>query len=186
MFMADLLDLKTPLLAPLQFEVAPATTSPVVIRDFFKRNSGVRISTVFAEFKNRFFDKTERLASEVTYRRYSLLYNSPDGPIIAALGGENKVEGTFTAVFAFLQRQPKGETGFLQTNGYANIFYVRDKDGTLCAVRTGWASDGWVLDAISVADPAAWNGEHHIFCPLHESPERDPASHLPQPQSSHA
>jgi hypothetical protein len=183
--MANQIDLKTPLLAPLQSEIVPATTAPVIIRDFFKRNTGVRISTLFAEFKHRFCDKAEQPTAEVTYRSYSLLYNSPDGPIIAALGGENKVEGTLTAVFAFLQRQPKGEPGFLQTNGYANIFYVRDKEGTLCAVRTGWADDGWVLDAISVADPAAWNGEHHIFCPLCESSERNLASRSPQPQICH-
>jgi hypothetical protein len=182
--MKDQITLKTPLLVPLQSDVVPATTAPVIIRDFFKMNSGVRISTMFFEFKNRFFDKTEWPAAEVTYCNYSLLYNSSDGPIIAELGGENKVEATFTAVFAFLQRQPKGEPGFLQTNGYANIFYVRDKEGTLCALRTGWTADGWVLDAISVADPAAWNGEHHIFCPLCESLEPVP-SHSPQPQICH-
>jgi hypothetical protein len=69
-------------------------------------------------------------------------------------------------VSALLQRQPKGEAGFFQTNGYANIFYVRDNKGVLCAIRIGWASDGWVVDATSVEDPLAWNGKHEIFCPV--------------------
>ena len=164
--MTEQIELATALLAPLGSAFVPAATAPVIIRDCFKKTTGVRISTIFAEFKNRFFDKTEPPAGDAPYRKYKLLHISADGPIIAALGGESKVEGAFTAAFALLQRQPRGETGFLQTNGYANIFYVRDKKGVLCAIRIGWASDGWVVDAISVEDPLAWNGKHEIFCPV--------------------
>jgi len=159
-------DPKRALLEPLATAVVPASTAPVVIRDCFTKNTTVRLSTIFAEFKNRFFDKTEKPMAEMTYRKYKLLRISADGPIIAELGGEAKVEGPFTGPFALLQRQAKGEAGFLQTNGYANIFYVRDKKGALCAIRIGWASDGWVVDAISVEDPLAWNGQHEIFCPV--------------------
>lgn len=157
---------KAALLEPLETVMAPANAVPVVIRDYFKKSSRVRYSTVFSEFKSRFFDKTENPTPEVTYRKFKLLQISADGPIIAELGGENKVEGSFAAAFALLERQPTGEPGFLQTNGYANIFYVRDKKATLCAIRIGWASDGWVVDAISVQDPLAWNGKHLIFCPV--------------------
>jgi hypothetical protein len=157
---------KTGLLEPLETAVVPAGTAAAVIRDYFKKNTRVRFSTVFSEFKNRFSDKTEQPQAEVTYRKYKLLQISADGPIIAELGGESKVEGSFGAAFALLQRQPNGEAGFLQTNGYANIFYAKDKAGALCAIRIGWASDGWVVDAISVQDPLAWNGKHEIFCPI--------------------
>jgi hypothetical protein len=159
-------DPKTALLEPLATTVVSASAAPVVVRDCFTKNTTVRVSTVFAEFKNRFFDKAEIPKAETTYRKYKLLRISADGPIIAELGGEGKVEGTFAGAFALLQRQPKGEDGFLQTNGYANIFYVRDKKRALCAVRIGWASDGWVVDAIAVDDPCAWNGKHEIFCPV--------------------
>ena len=157
---------KKVLLEPLATTVAPATTAPAVIRDYFKSNTRVRFSTIFADFKSRFFGKTENPVPEITYRKYKLLQISADGPIIAELGGEGKVEGSFAAAFALLQRQPNGEAGFLQTNGYANIFYVKDKSEALCAIRIGWASDGWVVDAISVQDPLAWNGKHEIFCPI--------------------
>jgi hypothetical protein len=163
--MMDQLDVNTALLEPLESALAPATTAPVIIRDYFKRNTGVKISTVFSEFKHRFFDKFGAPSAETVYHKYKLMSVSADGPIIAELGGESKVEGTFAAVFALLHRQPKGGTGFLQTNGYANIFYVRDKNEELCAVRVGWAGDGWMVDAISVTDPLAWHGEHLIFCP---------------------
>jgi hypothetical protein len=169
MLMMTQLDVKTALLEPLETALAPASTARVVIGDYFKKNPRVRFSTIFAEFKNRFFEKTESPTAEVAYRKYELLCNSDDGPIIAELGGESKVEGTFGAAFALLQRQPKGEAGFLQTNGYANIFYVRDKKGALCAVRIGWVSEGWVVDAIPVGDPRAWIGQHLICCPLSQA-----------------
>jgi hypothetical protein len=166
MFMTEQIELATALLAPLGSAFVPADTAPVIIRDCFKKTTGVRISTIFAEFKNRFFDKTESPTAEVAYGKYKLLSISPDGPIIAELGGASKVEGTFTAALALLQGQPKGEAGFLQTNGYANIFYAKDKKGELCAIRIGWTNDGWVVDAMSVTDPQAWHGEHLIFCPV--------------------
>ena len=164
--MPDQLDLKTTLLQPLEAAVIAATTMPILIRDYFKKNPKVKFAAIWHEFKSRFFDKTEKPIAEVTYRKYKLLCISADGPIIAELGGETKVEGTFTAAFALLQRQANGEAGFLQTNGYANIFYSRDAKGVLCAIRIGWADGGWVVDAISVQDPLAWNGKHEIFCPL--------------------
>jgi hypothetical protein len=164
--MMDQLDVKTHLLEPLETAIVPSSTPPLIIRDLFEKNTQVRFSTVFAEFKRRFFDKTENPVAEATYRKFKLLQMSADGPIIAELGGESKVQGSFSAVFALLECQPNGEAGFLQTNGYANIFYAQDKKGTLCAIRVGWSSDGWVVDAVSVADPMAWHGEHLIFCPL--------------------
>src|SRR3984957_12620253 len=166
MIMTCQLDSTTALLQHVETAVVLASGAPAIIRDYFKKNPGVRFSTVWAEFKKRFFEKSENAAAEVTYCKYKLLQLSADGPIVAELGGETKAEATFTAAFALLKRQPRGETGFLQTNGYANIFYIRDKNGTLCAVRIGWADDGWVIDAISVQDPLAWNGKHEIFCPL--------------------
>jgi len=165
MLMPDETEIRTRLLEPLEFLVIPATKTPVVIGDFFKRNSGVKLASVFGEFKSRFFEKREKAAEEVTYRKYRLMAVSEDGPIIAELGGASKVEGTVTAALWLLQRQGSGGPGFLQTNGYANIFYVRDEKGVLCAVRVGWAEDGWVLDAIPVQDPLAWNGNHVVFCP---------------------
>jgi hypothetical protein len=158
--MPDQSDAKTALLEPLETAVVPATSTPVVVRDFFTKNSGVKFAAIWS------FDKTENPIPERTYRKYKLMRISPDGPIIAELGGEAKVEASVTAALAILRRQGNGGTGFLQTNGYANIFYVKDINGVLCAIRIGWADDGWVIDAISVQDPLAWNGKHEIFCPI--------------------
>jgi hypothetical protein len=163
--MPDQVELKTPLLQPLETVVIPATATPVLIRDLIKKNSKAKIATVWGEFRTRFFDKTEGPLAEMTYRKYKLMRISADGPIIAELGGDSKVEGSFAAAFALLQRQGNGESGHLQTNGYANIFYAKDKNGQLCAIRIGWTEGGWVIDAILTQDPLAWNGHHEIFCP---------------------
>jgi hypothetical protein len=158
-------DPNAPLLEAVETTVIPAALTPVIVRDFFNKNSGVKFAAIWSEFKARFFDKTEGPIPETTYRKYRLLRVAPDGPIIEKLGGETKAEGSVTAAFALLRRQGSGGAGFLQTNGFANIFYVKDTNGVLCAIRIGWAEDGWVLDAISVQDPLAWNGKHEIFCP---------------------
>ena len=54
----------------------------------------------------------------------------------------------------------------LQVNGYANILYVRDLKGALCAVRAGWDGDRWLVDAIAAEDPLARSGKHEIFFPV--------------------
>ena len=76
--MPQQLDPKAVLLEPLETAVVPATTAPLLIRVFFKRNSIVKFATV-------------------------------------------------------------------------------------------WDDEGWVLDAIPVQDPLAWNGKHEIFCPVTET-----------------
>jgi hypothetical protein len=157
------------LLEPREEALVPAATEPFVVRDRFKTGAGVKFSTVWAEFKSRFFGKIEPPSPAFRMRKYKLLAFAPDGPIIAELGGEANVESSLRTAFALLQRQGNGEEGFLQTNGFANIFYVRDLQGVLCAIRIGWADAGWVVDAIPVADPLAWNGKHEIFCPVREA-----------------
>jgi hypothetical protein len=156
---------KAALLEPVATVTVPAAPAPFAIRERFESPSGVRFAAVWNEFKRRFYGKTEGPLAATTLRKYRLLTIAPDGPIIAELGGEAKVECPVAAAFALLGRQGRGADGILQTNGYANIFYSRDLKNVLCAIRVGWDGEGWVVDAISVEDPLAWNGKHEIFCP---------------------
>jgi len=158
--------LKTTLTQPVEDTLVPATTEPFSVRYQFKAGAGVKFATIWDDFRAHFFGKVEAPRPAVKLRKYKLLAFAPDGPIIEELGGETGVESTLSTAFALLRRQPGGQPGFLQTNGYANIFYVRDDQGVLCAIRIGWAEDGWVVDAIPAADPLAWNGKHEIFCPV--------------------
>jgi hypothetical protein len=157
---------KTPLLEAVATVEIPAVAEPFAVRDRFERPAGVKFSSVWNEFKRRFYGKVEGPAAAFRMRKFRLLAIAPDGPIIAELGGAAAAESTVAAAFSLIGRQGAGQEGILQTNGYANIFYVRDQKGVLCAVRTGWDGEGWVIDAISVEDPLAWNGKHEIFCPV--------------------
>jgi hypothetical protein len=155
-----------PLLEAVDTVTVAVSPGPFVVREQFERPTGIRFATVWNEFKKRFYGKTEDRQAILSFRKYRLLALAPDGPIIAEMGGEAAAETTTAAAFALLRLQGKGEEGFLQTNGYANIFYARDTKGVLCAIRVGWDGEGWVVDAIEVEDPLAWNGKHAIFCPI--------------------
>jgi hypothetical protein len=164
--MPEMTDTPKRLLEAVDTATIPAFAQPFVVRDQFERPAGVKFSTVWNEFKKRFYGKVEGPSGEARMRKYRLLAIAPDAPIIAELGGEAVVETTVSAAFWLIGRQGRGQPGILQINGYANIFYVRDQKGVLCAVRIGWDEEGWVIDAISVDDPLAWNGKHEIFCPV--------------------
>ena len=51
------------------------------------------------------------------------------------------------------------EKAGLLRNGYANIFYIRDKDNSLWAVDADWSGrlGGWHVRARSVTNPFSWN-----------------------------
>lgn len=53
-----------------------------------------------------------------------------------------------------LTKQPNGESGELQNNGYANIFYVQLENARVLAVYVHWYSDyrGWGLGAHDLDD----------------------------------
>jgi hypothetical protein len=164
--MPDQPEKKPAILEAVETAVIPASPEPFAVRERFEKADGVKFATIWNEFKRRFYGKTEGPQAQASMRKHKLLAIAPDGPIIAELGGQAKVEGTIAAAYFLIRRQGRGEAGILQTNGYANIFYVRDLKGVLCAVRIGWDGDGWVIDAIPVEDPLAWNGKHEIFCPV--------------------
>jgi hypothetical protein len=163
--MSHLTERKT-LLEPLGSATVPAAPESLDIRGRLEAPPGVRFSAIGAEFKRRFYGKVDGPRAETQMRKYRLLSAAPDGPIIDEHGGEAACETTFSAAYWLIKRQGWGAMGFLQTNGHANIFYVRDLEGALCAVRAAWDEEGWVIDAISVDDPLAWNGKHEIFCPV--------------------
>jgi hypothetical protein len=155
-----------PLLEQVETVTISATSERFEAKERFEKPTGIKFATVWTEFKKHFYGRVEEPIPESLLRKYRLLRIAPDAPIIAELGGPGKVEGSLAALYCLIRRQGRGEAGILQTNGYANIFYLRDVKGVLCAVRLGWDGEGWVIDAISVEDPLAWNGKHEIFCPV--------------------
>lgn len=147
--------------------VVSATTSKFVAKDKFKvdtsDSASVKISYLGNNFRERFLGKTEDPITEQTLHYAKLRQSSVDDPIIAELGGEEKAETTLSAMFSLMELQGHGQDGVLLTNGYANVFYIRDINGVLCAVRVHWYGGGWDVDAYSIEDPLRWGEGFRVF-----------------------
>jgi hypothetical protein len=155
--------------------LTPARTIPVQPADKFiasdhfvvntKKNAPVKISNVWENFAEWFSGKIEERteSGETSLLYHTLNQNSVDGPIINELGGEAKAETTLAEVFALMVKQANGESGTLLTNGYANIFYVRDTNGVLRAVSVYWYGGCWFVLAYSVGPPNEWRAGNRVF-----------------------
>ena len=155
------------LLIPIGTTTVAATTTLFVARDRFIVNTGkkapVKISYLGDNFKDWFLEKVEQPFVGSTLKYGKLSRSSVDGPILAELGGEAEAETTLTELYSLMEVQKNGENGTLLTNGYANIFYVRDVTGTLRAVAAYWRGGGWRVGAYAVTSPCAWGGGRQVF-----------------------
>jgi len=144
----------------------PATTENFIASEHFivntKKGAPVKISYLSENFEKWFLGKNEVPVAEAVLRYHKLLKNSVDAPIISELGGESEVERSLSQMFSLMERQTSGEN-ILLTNGYANIFYIKDITGVLRAVFCGWDGVGWIVDASSVAGPGGWNADDRVF-----------------------
>lgn len=132
------------------------------------RGASVQIAYVSENFKAWFFGKIEEFSKSVTVtlRYHSLNKNSVDGPIIAELGGEEKVKTGLAAIFALMEQQPNGEQGALSTSGFANIFYVfyvRGTNKTLRAVSVRWSGVGWRVCSYPKEKSLEWGAGCRVF-----------------------
>ena len=140
-----------------------AGTSKFVARDHFKLGEpeGVKIGYLGDNFKSHFLKKVEQNVPQAQLKSRKLKQSSLDPPIITALGDNH--ETYLAQLWELLKAQPKGESGTLLTNGYANIFYIRDADNILWAVSVYWDDDGWNVDAYSVDTPGRWDDGDRVF-----------------------
>lgn len=141
----------------------PATTEKFVVLDYILKLRKKRNVYTGSNFENWFFNKTVEPISQSVLNCHKLRKGSVDGPIITELGGEAKAETTLAEMFALMEMQANGEDGALLTNGYANIFYIRDINGVLCAVFCFWLGNSWDVLADSVVPPGVWLGGRQVF-----------------------
>ncbi|MFZ2975761.1 MAG: hypothetical protein WA055_04030 [Candidatus Moraniibacteriota bacterium] len=145
----------------------PAISNSFIARDHFvidtSKKAKVKISYLGDNFKYNFLEKIDEPFAGSTIRYGKLKKNSVDAPIIAELGGEEKSETSLVEMFALIGQQPSGKSGALLTDGYVNIFYIRDKNRVLWAVRCGWNGVGWSMNAYSVDRPPEWRGGDQVF-----------------------
>lgn len=125
----------------------------------------VKIGYLGENFKKWFLPKVEKARKAAMLSCYQLLKNSLDGPIMSELGGEDKAETSLSEIYELLGRQSHGEEGVLLTNGYANIFYVRDASGVLRVVDVYWYSGHryWCVNADEVTFPDRWDAGDQVF-----------------------
>ena len=129
---------------------------------FFNKKSGVKMVLHGSNFTSWFTGKVEKDVPTGDLVPFALTQSAYDSEIIADLGGEEKVEVTLAEIWPLMQRQANGEDGVLLTNGYANIFYVRDVNGVLRAVYVYWSDDGWRALANTI-DVDRWLGVGRVF-----------------------
>ena len=147
------------LLEPVGMVVISMTVEPFVAHYYFVQDtteSKVKVSFLGSNFKSWFLSKIEKPFSGSTLRFGKLRESATDGRIIDKLGGKEKAETALGELWGALEKQPNGEKGDLLVNGCANIFYIRDKNGVLRAVRVRWSDVGWDVDAFSVVDTRRW------------------------------
>ena len=157
------------LLEFLGMATVPATSEKFVAENKFRedtsRKARVKICGTGSNFDNWFLGKIEEPMSESILRYAKLRRSSLDGPILAELDWEEKAETTLTELHTLMELQGHGQEGVLLNNGWANIFYIRDINGILCAVRVSWLSafGGWFLHADSVGYPRVWHAAYRLF-----------------------
>jgi len=148
--------------------VIPATiTKKFVVQDNFKadisENAKVKISYLGGNFKSWFWGKVEDpFAGSVLFGR-QLKKNLVDDLIIAELGGHEKAETTMAEIYAMMEHQANGKTGDLLISDWSNIFFVRDVNSTLRAVRVSWRDGGWDVCAYSINYPIERNAGDRVF-----------------------
>ena len=145
-----------------------ATVAVRAVKKFSAQNTfgatkpAIKLWYLGDNFKQYFLGKVEKNVPAVTLAAHQLTKASLDAPILAELG--DRVETSLAHFWELLIKQANGETGILLTNGYANIFYIKDANGTLWAVRARWyAGYGWNVFARSVGYPLRWLAGSPVF-----------------------
>ncbi len=125
---------------------------------FIKANGEVSFYDFGSNFQSWFWPKEEKALGPTSLRSHKLLRNAKDSEIIRELGGEEKVETTLVELYGMLKRQARGQKGVLFTNGWANIFYIRDVSGILREVCVFWCGVVWCVVANALVVNAWFKG----------------------------
>ncbi len=123
-------------------------------KDYFKVGKN-NIGYVGDNFKNNFLDMDFEIPEKLELKTKILERNMNDREILEEFKPKESNLGEL--VYGL-----KSEV--LLKNGYANIFYIRDKNDVLWAVSAYWRSGGrcWSLGAYSVGDPRDWRAGDQV------------------------
>lgn len=109
------------------------------------------------------------LSKELKLKKFSLLKPMHDTEIQAELQNPNPIDAEefLPLLWGMLSLQKNGEekNDGLLVNGYANIFHVRLKNGSVVAVGVDWDGDEWSLDARGLDCGRRWIDGFVFFSP---------------------
>lgn len=156
---------ETRLLKPVAQATVPARTKFFNAAEFYRTGTDLYVYGSFAARFDLSARQTVDSAPERPYAAALLKANAHDTDI------RNELPETHLSMLediaGFIEAQPNGKSGFLLTNGYANIFYVEGKNGEVFAVRVFWNSvsrlwhvGGWRLD-----EAGRWGAGRQVLCP---------------------
>ena len=136
-------------LRTVRIAAQPAVTTS---EKYFKE-AGVVV--MWDNFKAQFLGLEVPATEEAELVVRKLEQDSPDAPILTELG--DKAETSVSQFKAFLAANRKSTEWF--------IFYLRGKDGNLCAVYASWdaGDDGWGVNAGSVDSPGRWRVGNQVL-----------------------
>lgn len=165
----------------------PARTERFVAGDKFVINcdddAPVKIEKYCFNFWNRFLSlngKTEKPFAGSILRAQRLVKPSPSTVIISEIGGKIPAETQLSEVYAALEMQGHGQAGNLQTDGWWNLFFVRDISGELCCLAAEWGTTGWCLMAGTAKGLSKWGADVRVFSRM-ASGESKTSQHIDAP-----
>ena len=156
---------ETSLLRVVGIATVSARTKPFNVAAFYQTGPGLY---VFYSFTNR-FDLNARptvdSAPEHSYVASLLKADAYDRDIRKELP-ENHLS-SLEDIAGLIVAQPGGQSGFLLTNGYANIFYALGKKGEVFAVVVNWDFDDheWNVNVWKLDELGYWFAGRQVLCP---------------------
>lgn len=149
-FLRDELIVREAVLLRKIAEASVSGTDRFVAKDRFK---AANVGYAGGNFHKLFLNKVEENVGDAAVVVHRMERSSPNASVLAEFGDQAEIK--LAHLFVLLEKQSSGQEGFLLTDGYANVAYVRDTTGTLWAVCASWDIDHnfWRVTASSVEDP---------------------------------
>jgi hypothetical protein len=140
-------------------EFAPRDYFRVTL-DEYREVERVVIGHVDADVKLLMEGRLEPDAGKVTIRIHRLCRPSEAGTILATLGKDVKLG--FCQMYRMMEKQGRGQEGYLLVDGRPNIFYIEGTDWmATCCWDSGFHY--WRVYANPVADPRPWRAGSQII-----------------------
>lgn len=144
-------------------EISTTTVDFVVKSNFKKGVAGiVYVGDNFQKLFGKLFgSQVVRPRAGYKLQGHILTRNSRDWGILAEIDGGEETD--LATVFHLISFQLDGRNGVLFTNGFVNIFYIRDVNNELRAVYVYWYGDGWRVDVYPVGHQYPWTRGSRVF-----------------------